>query len=209
MYKSDTRQIIVALMLVFGLFLATGAYSRSTTDFDHFSTGFPLTGGHQNADCDACHTRGVFKGTPRRCAACHATTSRMSGERKPPNHMTTSDNCESCHSTFAWSQVTRFDHGDALGTCVSCHDGRTAPGKTPSHVQSGNNCEDCHSTAGWQSARFDHSNVTGNCISCHNGVTATGKGPRHIQSANLCEDCHRTTGWSPVTRVEQAEVIGS
>ena len=160
MSRSNAKQIIVTLMLVFSLFLATDASSRNSSDFDHFSTGFPLTGAHANADCDACHTRGVFKGTSTRCAACHATTSRLSGEHKPPNHMPTTDNCEACHTTYAWTPVTRFDHSDATGTCFTCHNGRIAAGKTPSHAQSGNTCDDCHTTGNWQNARFDHSQIT-------------------------------------------------
>ncbi len=138
MCRYNVKQTIVALMLVFGLFLATAAPSHAASDFDHFSTGFPLTGGHQNADCDSCHTRGIFKGTPTRCGVCHGSTSRLSGERKPVNHMPTTDNCETCHSTYSWTQITSFDHGDTMGTCSTCHNGRIATGKTPTHVQSGN-----------------------------------------------------------------------
>jgi len=50
--------------------------------FDHASTGFSLQGAHAKTACAACHTavrdaegRRItrYKGTPRECAACHAT----------------------------------------------------------------------------------------------------------------------------------------
>ena len=34
-------------------------------DFDHFSTGFELTGAHENIECASCHIQGVFEGIPR------------------------------------------------------------------------------------------------------------------------------------------------
>jgi len=113
------------LLLLTSLLLAGVAQAAGKGGFDHFSTGFPLDGGHENADCDSCHARGVFKGTPRRCAACHATTSRLGGERLPPGHIATNSICEDCHSTFSWTQIARFDHNSVVGTCSSCHNGNT------------------------------------------------------------------------------------
>ena len=38
---------------------------RKKAGFDHFSTGFPLTGMHESLDCEKCHVKGVFKNTPK------------------------------------------------------------------------------------------------------------------------------------------------
>ena len=155
------------------LFLVAAFFSFANAEsFDHFSTGFPLTGAHQRLDCESCHTRGVFTGTPTRCASCHSETSRLGGERKPPNHIPTSNTCEDCHVTSNWKQIASFEHGDVTGACSFCHNGQTAVGKSPNHVASSNNCDDCHRTTSWAGAVFDHTNITGNCASCHNGTTA-------------------------------------
>ena len=49
-----------------------GAVAQSgTTGFDHLTTGFLLTGLHQDVRCETCHIKGIFKVTPRDCATCH------------------------------------------------------------------------------------------------------------------------------------------
>ena len=87
-----------------------------------------------------------------------------------------------------------------LGTCASCHNGTTAPGKTATHVPSPNTCDDCHNTGGWIPAVFDHSGITGACTTCHNGTIAEGKTPDHIATSSDCFFCHYSTvAWLPVT----------
>ena len=55
------------------LILLTGFSSFASAEtFDHFTTGFPLSGAHVGADCESCHTRGIFVGTPTRCESCHS-----------------------------------------------------------------------------------------------------------------------------------------
>jgi len=53
--------------------------------FDHERTSFPLTGGHTNVPCNACHTQIQLVGghavilyslAPRKCADCHSTPSK-------------------------------------------------------------------------------------------------------------------------------------
>ena len=207
--KNNSVRIILFIFLVLALLASNVCMARNSSNFDHFSTGFPLQDRHKGVDCESCHPRGVFKGTPRRCATCHARTSRLGGERLPPNHISTNNICEDCHSTSSWKQLARFDHASVTGSCMSCHNGRTATGKSPTHIISSNSCDDCHNTNTWSGAVFDHNNVTGSCASCHNGTTATGKNPQHIQTSMMCEDCHRTSGWSPVVRVDHADVLGT
>ena len=59
----------------------------------------------------------------------------------------------------SWTSV-RFDHADATGTCYSCHNGTSAPGKTNTHLATSNTCDDCHVTTSWTNVRFDHADVT-------------------------------------------------
>jgi hypothetical protein len=116
--------------------------------------------------------------------------------------------CEDCHGTTSFNPALRVDHADVIGTCYSCHNGTTAPGKLPNHIASGNTCDDCHTTNAWIPAVFDHSGVTAPCSTCHNGTTASGKTPTHIQTSGQCDDCHSTLAWIPAS-FDHSLVTGS
>jgi hypothetical protein len=85
-----------------------------------------------------------------------------------------------------------MDHGIVSGSCITCHNGSTVPGKPANHIPVPNTCEACHSTKAWSPARMDHSIVSGSCITCHNGTLAPGKPANHIPAPNTCELCHTT-----------------
>lgn len=124
--------------------------SMAQTKFDHFTTGFRLEGAHRSADCGACHTDGVFAGTPTQCANCHTQASRIRAAWKPPTHLITTDRCDSCHRAFAWIPVTRFDHLETQGTCSSCHNNMIVAGQHPQHMQTTAECDTCHNTRFWR-----------------------------------------------------------
>jgi hypothetical protein len=129
------------------------------------------------------------------CVSCH---SPASGIGKLSTHAATSDNCSSCHTSLAWSPVTRVDHLQGKGSCVSCHNKVTAKGKGSSHIASGDSCETCHTTNAWTPARFDHVAVaTHTCRSCHDGVHASGLPANHVPTSAQCDTCHGTLGWKP------------
>jgi hypothetical protein len=130
------------------------------------------------------------------CASCH---NGVSATGKSPGHITSGDDCESCHTTIAWTPA-RFDHASvAPGTCSSCHNGLRATGKPIDHVQTTAECDSCHGTLAWQPAGVDHSGFTGNCQSCHDGAGATGKDPGHMVTTLDCVSCHRYPAWTPLT----------
>ena len=70
-------------------------------------------------------------------------------EGKNGGHIPSTNNCEDCHRTGAWSPVFRVDHGSVLGSCFSCHNGVVATGKHPGHVASSDDCSSCHTVTGW------------------------------------------------------------
>ncbi|MCC6207444.1 MAG: hypothetical protein IT488_04770, partial [Gammaproteobacteria bacterium] len=191
--------ILLVLLVISGACFAQTAPIVPDEKFDHFSTGFPLTGGHRQAACSDCHMRGLFKGTPRQCAVCHTVNGPSSASKKPVTHLDTTDFCEDCHTTNAWRPTLRVDHFSVIGPCGSCHNGRTAQGKGQNHITSGNNCDDCHTTSTFESAVFDHAQVTGACSSCHNGRTASGQSANHIRTSAQCDDCHSTRAWTPTS----------
>ena len=149
------------------------------------ATGEPLVGAHATADCDGCHTNGIFEpGVATECVACHLGDYRGAEE---PNHVQAGfpTDCEVCHrvSDTSWGQG-RFDHqavfplqgthrtleceschagGVYQGTprdCVGCHQADYDATAEPDHALAGfpTDCQQCHAAAdsSWQQARFDH-----------------------------------------------------
>jgi len=126
------------------------------------------------------------------------TTPKTGTPVKPPTHIATTNNCQSCHTTVAWLPLRIVDHTQVIGTCVSCHNGQIATGKPPTHVATRAGCESCHTTNAWTPARFDHTAVAPHsCATCHNGVQATGKPRTHIPTTQACDACHGTLAWRP------------
>jgi len=186
------------------------------------ATATGLTPNHipTTAECDVCHTTMAW--TPASggsagpfdhstldpgalCTSCHdgATATGLS-----PNHIPTTEECDVCHTTMAWSPanlgVGPFDHSTLAPTtlCTSCHNGATASGLSPNHIITVDECDVCHTTMAWLPATigagpFDHSTLapTTVCMTCHDGAIATGKSSGHIQTRSDCDVCHVTNTW--------------
>lgn len=191
------------------LVLASPTMAIQRTGFDHLTTGFELRDAHRDMACEYCHVNGVFKGTPRNCAGCHATGGRISATPKPPNHVASDSNCALCHSGYNFAPIFRMDHTGAKGTCASCHNNVTATGKDAKHILSDNNCTACHTTVAFTPARMEHADLLQKeqCAGCHNGVRASAKTLRHVITTGSCNDCHTTLSWSPA-RFNHSGVTG-
>jgi hypothetical protein len=177
--------------------------------FDHNTTGFQLTAGHQKARCDSCHINGVFRGTPKDCASCHMAGGRNASANHtlmPNGHIAvgSAPSCDSCHVSSATFQAWRMNHTvPAVSTaqCGTCHSGQSflgviPPTKSANHVPTTSDCSACHSSTQAFGppfvTRFDHVNVAvGSCETCHNGGRARGKMPGHIQTIQPCDLCHK------------------
>ncbi len=170
---------------------------RSTPEFNHDNTPYPLRGMHKDVPCTKCHASLVFQKTSTHCADCHADIHRRQFGA----------NCESCHSVKGWQVSVREiqNHQNrfplvgahALLECEACHTG-AATGqfmglstacyschqqdfKTPviDHVSSGfpTTCDSCHSVDNWFGAHFDPLKLPGfalpgmhatlECTACH------------------------------------------
>ena len=57
--------------------------------FDHQTTGFSLTGKHEDVRCETCHIKGIFKGTPKDCASCHVQGNQRGALAKSARHIPT------------------------------------------------------------------------------------------------------------------------
>lgn len=128
--------------------------------FDHNQSNFPLTGAHQQVDCEKCHVNAQFAGTASACVACHAD---------PVFHVGLfGTDCVSCHSTTAWRPATfngqhtfPLNHGESgtvscatchpntftAYTCYGCHE-HSEPEIRSKHLEEGisdfQNCMECH-----------------------------------------------------------------
>ena len=116
-------RIALSIMLLALLNPSTQA-ANQVDGFDHFTTGFPLTGKHEFIDCSSCHIGGQFKGTPMECVLCH-NNSRAPG--KHAEHVASSNICDDCHTTKTW-RGARFDHIGIFSPCDTCHNNSTLQG---------------------------------------------------------------------------------
>ena len=177
-------------------------------NFNHATTGFPLSGGHVAAACETCHVGGVFKGTPRNCDGCHAVGQRVVATPKNDKHIVTDAPCETCHFNTATWLGARYNHGSAVvGQCRNCHNGRQAAGKPGSHnagKKATESCDSCHRTFAWTPASWNH-RTGGNCdqAGCHlAGQNTWYKGmttahTRTGMATYTCQSCHNYVTWSP------------
>ena len=103
--------VVAAILAIFSaLSIAVSAQNVDLQTFDHSTTGFPLDGPHQGVECDSCHTRGIFQGTPRTCVQCHGSNAQSASSIIPLTHIKVTNDCESCHTGEHWDTVTRIDH---------------------------------------------------------------------------------------------------
>lgn len=197
--------VVILIRFVLLALLLNMSSVMAKEKFDHFQTGFPLTGSHSTVDCAACHLKGIFKGTPQRCEGCHNS---QIAPGKSAKHISSNNICDNCHTEFSWDSAA-LDHGAVMGGCRTCHNGVTATGKHARHVNTAAvECDGCHGTLAWSPARFDHDLAVGTCSSCHNGVTSIGKPGNHISTAEDCVNCHSTRGWIPARGFNHENAAG-
>jgi len=192
---------IGSIMMGMMLALSAVAAEQAGRNFNHATTGFPLTGAHLAAACETCHVGGVFKGTPRACEGCHAVGQRVVATPKNDKHIVTDAPCDTCHFNTATWLGARYNHGAAIkGQCASCHNGRQAAGRPGSHhagKKATESCDSCHRTFAWMPASWNHTNTAADCETCHNGSDAFGRSAGHltlnmppVSFVGNCRACH-------------------
>ncbi|RMF58017.1 MAG: hypothetical protein D6748_09890, partial [Calditrichaeota bacterium] len=163
----------------------------STVDIKsvHNERGFPLTGVHAIADCQACHLgeqHMEFAGTSTECSSCHISNFMQTTS---PSHTRAGFDmqCMSCHEPTArkWEE-TNFVHTETFqlrgahttadcnschantfagtsGECASCHMAEYQQTTAPPHMEFGfpSECQVCHTEEQWEGAVFDHLQRTG------------------------------------------------
>jgi hypothetical protein len=181
-HPGKTQPLLFLVAVIVIACLPMSALAVKDRSFNHFSTGFPLSGQHLKVDCESCHIRGVFKGTPKFCAGCH---NERSAPGKTARHIVTTEACDDCHTTFGWERVA-MDHTAVRADCKSCHE------QPRDHVPTTSPCDDCHMTIAWVPARFNHDGITSGCRVCHAQELPNDHPPT---SGSDCGVCHNTQTW--------------
>lgn len=135
---------------------STAGWNRPNIDHNTW----PLTGAHENAACESCHTpsdedrrsgRGAsYRGVARECAGCHADDHAGQFRLSEPVRQ-----CPACHTTDGFS-IASFDHEALTGfplvgrhgalECAGCHrPADLGEGEQTTRWRLGyNTCADCH-----------------------------------------------------------------
>ena len=172
-----------------------------TANFDHSSTGWPLTGTHVTTPCTSCHVNNNYTLTSANtdCYGCHQSTwlSTQTLGGAVPNHVAAgfpTSLCSSCHNTTAWNPGT-FDHSTTGWALTGAHQMPPAAG---SKITA---CTDCH-----VSNNFSLTSANTACYGCHQAAwlstqTLGGSVPNHIAAGypTTCDTCHTTTTWLGAT----------
>ena len=205
--------------------LSSPAAGRCSSCHNGTSTGIgkPSTHVPTTAQCDVCHSGFVaFAPSPMNhagtlgpvaaanCNSCHnGSFTAVNARAKPATHIITTQSCDACHTTVAWTP-TSFSHtGVVAGSCATCHNGTAARGKVATHLPTSSACDVCHNTLAFAPATMSHAGTntpvsTGNCSTCHSGaylaINAQVKPATHVATTAQCDSCHSsTTTWATAT----------
>ncbi len=164
------------------------SYHPSTfTLVRHQQTHFPLTGAHLAAACSDCHKQqpslraAVYHFDRTDCTTCH--TDPHGGRFRAFGAKTSGDNCENCHVTKTWNDISRFDHNATEFRLTGAH--RSVE------------CAACHRAPNLERKllKVNFGTAPSQCEACH-------QDPHDAQFAGhtnrqQCADCHTTAKWRP------------
>ncbi|MDA3893167.1 MAG: hypothetical protein PF517_16010 [Salinivirgaceae bacterium] len=143
---------------------------------ENFHFFFPLTGGHDLADCKQCHKSNNYSDISSDCYSCHKSDYDAT---QNPNHKLAafSTDCLSCHenNTRRWN----LQNFHTFFPLTGGHDI--------------DDCKQCHKSN-------DYSNISAECISCHQGDFNSALSPNHsiLNFSTQCLECHQgTNAWQP------------
>lgn len=159
----------------------------------HHETRFPITGSHVAVACGDCHTlAATFKPKPAAvyhwqnlaCTTCHTDPhqGQLNALMRPAGEHGTPLGCESCHSTEAWKDFSRFDHSKTSFPLLGAH--RTTP------------CSACHHSPNPKAAltNADFKAAPTKCEACHADV----HGMQFAKAGvTPCAGCHDSAKWKP------------
>ena len=137
---------------------------RSSVQFEHDVTTFPLVGQHVAVPCEQCHLTREYRDVGHECIDCHRTDDVHKGNL--------GRDCARCHTPNGW-RLWEFDHGKDTGfaltgahgkiACEGCHR------RPPDEVKLKQDCLSCHEKDDVHLGQYGRQ-----CDRCHTSVTFKG-----------------------------------
>lgn len=186
---------------------------QNRLQFDHSTTGFQLSGRHEQVACSGCHAGQIYEFAETNCVSCHKAADVHAGKN--------GTQCDTCHSVDGWDKKV-FDHSKtqfpltfqhAEIPCRACHTDGIVEQTTSMECASchrkddihqgrnGDQCATCHKVSGWSNVTFEHAKETGfpltgahqslACTQCHAGALKDPL-PRDCGSCHAADDIHKT-----------------
>jgi hypothetical protein len=194
---ATTYSGITSAIQTIGALASAGQITVAPTTVAGCATGVGTTHGNLG-ECASCHMASAIAVPSAPSTGFCAATSIM-----PVGHIVTTGSCTtSCHSAGYALGLTKMDHTQAPGTCISCH-GATAitfpagAGTTPAYMGSNgihvtltdNNCNN----SGCHAAPLGTQTITSSTL-YQNGFHITAAQPlNHTYVSATCQNCHAST----------------
>jgi hypothetical protein len=140
---------------------------RSTPEFSHGQTNFPLRGRHTVVGCRDCHADLNFSNVADKCQGCHADLHRRKNGAE----------CELCHNVNGWQ--------------VSIHNINEHQDRFPLiGAHAAVDCYSCHKVG--TVGQFNRFGLSTECVSCHMNAYQKASAPNHREMgfSTDCRQCH-------------------
>ncbi len=201
-YKTGYSMLPFVLLLLYILPVTLPA--RDSSLHRHDKSNFPLVGKHRTVVCSECHHKGVMKGTPTDCEACH-------WHRQQDDHyqLQLGLHCGDCHTPRDWKFIKpgawsheetsgyRLEGAHKLVDCYHCHTGN--------HFASGmKECIDCHRDDYMKVSEPNHQlgGFPTDCLQCHNVTSWQTVTNLHVSfplqgmhRTASCQQCHSNSNY--------------
>jgi hypothetical protein len=152
--------------------------AKSSGNFDHSKTAFPLAGKHQNVTCGACHKTKVTDPLKHdKCTDCHTDYHRGQFARNGA-----SPDCSQCHTVKGFTQFS-FTFEQHSKTAFPLQGSHTAVA-----------CFECHK----KQEKWNFREIGIKCKDCHTDIHKTYLEEKYYPGFN-CAVCHKEARWSDIS----------
>ncbi len=150
---------------------------KSTGNFNHSATGFPLKGKHASVSCTSCHSKG-YSVTLKysRCTDCHKDYHRAQFRTA-----SSAPDCSECHTEQGFSPTlyTLARHNNSPFSLTGAH--LAVP------------CFDCHR----KNERWEFRQIGKACSDCHEDIHSAVLDPKYYPGKQ-CTACHNNARWNDI-----------
>lgn len=152
--------------------------NKELNNFDHTTTGFPLTGRHLAVSCKKCHVNNMTEPIKHHeCMDCHFDFHKG---------QFTSDlqkkDCSVCHNTegFGLTSYSLEEHKNSNFPLEGAHQAIA--------------CNECH----FKNNEWKFKPISSACIQCHKDIHE-GHLEKKFYESNQCRSCHTSEAWNKIS----------